>query len=76
MDAEVGFIGGGQYGAKISNGFAASENLDDEGVDISKALESIRQNIKAPATENLGYYELKQYKPWFDECPKLLDQRK
>jgi hypothetical protein len=27
--------------------------------------------------ESLGYYELKQRKPWFDEgCSKLLDQRK
>jgi hypothetical protein len=27
--------------------------------------------------ENLGYYELKQQKPWFDErCSKLLDQMK
>jgi hypothetical protein len=23
--------------------------------------------MKASAMENLGYYELKQYKPWFDE---------
>jgi len=30
-----------------------------------------------PAAENLGYYSLKQHKPWFDEvCSKLLDQRK
>jgi hypothetical protein len=27
--------------------------------------------------ESLGYYELKQHKPWFDEgCSVLLDQRK
>jgi len=45
-------------------------------VDINKAWESIRENIKALATEILGYYELKQHKPWFDnKCPKLLDQR-
>jgi hypothetical protein len=32
--------------------------------------------VKALATESLGYYELKQYKSWFYECSKLLDQRK
>jgi hypothetical protein len=33
--------------------------------------------MKASATESLGYYELKQHKPWFDEeCSKFLDQRK
>jgi hypothetical protein len=27
--------------------------------------------------DNLGYYELKKHKPWFDDgCSKLLDQRK
>jgi hypothetical protein len=27
--------------------------------------------------ESVGYYGLKQHKPWFDEgCSKLLDQRK
>jgi hypothetical protein len=32
---------------------------------------------KISAKENLGYYELKQHKLWFDEgCSKLLDQRK
>jgi hypothetical protein len=29
------------------------------------------------ATESIGYCELKQQKPWFDEeCAKLLDERK
>jgi len=29
------------------------------------------------ATENLGYYKMKQHKLWFDEeCSKLLHQRK
>jgi hypothetical protein len=29
------------------------------------------------AKESVGYYELKQHKPWFDEgCSELLDQRK
>jgi hypothetical protein len=43
-------------------------------VDISRAWESIGENIKASTTENLDYYESKQHKSWFDEkCLKLLD---
>jgi hypothetical protein len=65
-----------QYRVEISNRFAALENLDSE-VDINRASETIRENIKISAKESLGYYELKQHKPWFNEgCPKLLDQRK
>jgi hypothetical protein len=42
-------------------------------MDINKAWESIRENIKASATNSLGY-ELKQHKPWFDEvCSKLVE---
>jgi wobble nucleotide-excising tRNase len=37
----------------------------------------IKENIKISAKESLDYYEMKKYKPWFDEgCSKLLDQRK
>jgi hypothetical protein len=33
--------------------------------------------MKALATESLGYCELKQHEPWFNEdCSKLLDERK
>jgi hypothetical protein len=41
------------------------ENLDDDDVDVdvSRAYESIREYIKASATESLGYYELKGRKP-------------
>jgi hypothetical protein len=35
------------------------KNFDDD--------DSIREDIKASVTESLGYYELKQQKPWFDE---------
>jgi hypothetical protein len=42
------------------------ENLDTE-VDVNKARETIRKNIKISAKESLGYYELKKHKPWFDE---------
>jgi hypothetical protein len=51
------------------------ENLDDD-VDINRAWETIRENIKTSAKVRLGYYELKKHKPWLDEgCSKLLDQR-
>jgi hypothetical protein len=52
------------------------ENSDTE-VDVNRAWETIRENIKISAKEGLGYYELKKHKPWLDEgCSKLLDQRK
>jgi hypothetical protein len=65
-----------QYCVEISNRFTALENLGTEEA-INSALETVRENIKIPAKENLGYYELKKHKPWFDEgWSKLLDQRK
>jgi hypothetical protein len=37
----------------------------------------IRENIKISAEQNLGCYELKKHKPWFDErCSELFDRRK
>jgi hypothetical protein len=39
-------------------------------------LESVRENIKTSAKENIGYQKLKHNKPWFDECSKLIDQQK
>jgi hypothetical protein len=52
---------------------AALEDLDTE----AEIWETIRENIKISAKESLGYYEMKQHKPWFDKgCSKLLDQRK
>jgi hypothetical protein len=63
-----------QYRVEISNRYAALENLDDD-VDINRAWETVRKNIKILAKASLGYHELK--KPWFDEgCSKLLDQKK
>jgi hypothetical protein len=35
------------------------ENLDTE-VDVNRAWELLRENIKISAKENLGYYELKK----------------
>jgi hypothetical protein len=50
------------------------EILDTE-VDINRAWETIRENIKMSANKSLGYYELKN-NLWLDEgCSKLLDQR-
>jgi hypothetical protein len=61
---------------EISNTFAALESLD-ESFDINNAWESIRENIKTSAKDNLGYYRLKNNKPWFDdECSKLIYQQK
>jgi hypothetical protein len=52
------------------------ENSDSE-VDVNRAWETIRENIKISAKESLGYYELKKHKPCFDEESSiLLDQRK
>jgi hypothetical protein len=51
---------------RISNRFTALGSLDND-VDINRASENIRENMKSSATESLGCYELKQHKPWFDE---------
>jgi hypothetical protein len=60
------------------NSFAALAlgNLDAE-VDINSIWETIGEIIKISAKETLGYYKLKEHKPWSDEGhSKLLDQRK
>jgi hypothetical protein len=44
--------------------------------DINRAWENIKENIKTSDKESVGLYELKQHKPWFDECLRSLDQRK
>jgi 50S ribosomal subunit-associated GTPase HflX len=69
-------VGKEQYQVKISNKFAALENLDDD-VNIKRAWETIKQNIKISAKESLGYYKSMQHKPQFNKvCLELLDQRK
>jgi hypothetical protein len=41
------------------------------------ACENVRENVKDSATDSLGYYDLKQHKPWFDnECSLLLYEGK
>ena len=65
-----------QCQTEITNRFAALENLNDN-VDINRAWESIKENIKTSAKESLGLHELEQHLPWFDEeCLGFLDQRK
>jgi hypothetical protein len=55
-----------QYLVEISSRCAALENLHND-VDINRAWETIRVNIKISAKESLSYYELKKQRPWFDE---------
>jgi hypothetical protein len=65
-----------QYGVEISNRFGASEILDAQ-VDINRAWETIRENLKISAKASLGDYELKKHKSWFEEgCSEFLEQRK
>jgi hypothetical protein len=47
-----------KYRIEISNRFATLENLDAEVV-INRVLETIRDNLKISAKENIGYYEYK-----------------
>jgi hypothetical protein len=62
-----------KYQVEISSRFAALERLD-KSFDINNSWESIRENIKTSAKENLGYQKLKRNKPWFDdERSKLID---
>jgi len=47
-----------QFQVKVSNSFAALENLSDSE-DINMAWEIIKENIKTSAKKSLGLYELK-----------------
>jgi hypothetical protein len=61
---------------EVLNRFAALEDFDPEVV-INSVWDSIRENIKISAKDNLGYNEFKKYKPLFnEECSNLLDERK
>jgi hypothetical protein len=65
-----------QYRIEITNRFAASENVSNDG-DINRARKSIKENIKPSANKSLSLHEMKQHKQWFDEeCLGLLDRRK
>jgi hypothetical protein len=52
-----------QYQMKISNRYAALQNLNGTE-DINRALENIKENNKTSVKESLGLYELKQHKPY------------
>jgi 50S ribosomal subunit-associated GTPase HflX len=54
-----------QYQVKVSNRFAALENLNDSK-DTNRAWEYINGNIETSAKESLGLHELKQHIPCFD----------
>jgi hypothetical protein len=60
-----------QFRVEVSNRFAAFELLDEE-VEFNSAWESTRENIKISAKESLGYFELKERKPWFDRLCGLV----
>jgi hypothetical protein len=63
-----------QYQIRISNRSAVLENLNDSK-DINGTRESIKENIKSSAKENLDLYELKQHKSWIDEaCSRFIDK--
>ena len=49
-----------KYQIKISNRFAALENLNDNG-DINRAWGNIKENIKTSSKDSLSLYELKQH---------------
>jgi predicted lipase len=54
-----------QYRNKVSNSFAALENLNDSK-DINRDWENIKEYIKTSAKESLDLQKLKQHKPWYD----------
>jgi len=56
-----------QYQIKISNRFAALENVSNSK-DINRTWDSIKQNTKISAKKSLGLGELQQQIPWFDEA--------
>jgi hypothetical protein len=69
-------VGKEQCHIELSNRVAPLENLVAE-VDINRAWETIRYNIKISAKASPDYYELMKHKPWFNEgCSKSLHQRK
>jgi hypothetical protein len=54
-----------EYQIKISNRFAAFENLNDSQ-DIHRAWKNVKENFKTMAKESLGQYEMKQHNPCFN----------
>jgi len=65
-----------EYQIENTNRFAALDNLND-GEEINRAWENMKENIKTSATESLDLHELEHHISWFDEeCLVFLDQRK
>jgi len=65
-----------KYQIKISNRYAALENLNDSK-NTKRALKNSKENFKTSDNEILGLYKLKQHKLLFnEECLGFLDQRK
>jgi hypothetical protein len=57
-----------KYHIKISNRFATLENLNDD--DECRLQWDVE--IKASATDGLGYYDMKLHKPQYnEECSQL-----
>jgi hypothetical protein len=61
-----------KYCVEVSNRFPALEDLGTE-VDINRAREAIRKNIKLSAKEGLGYYELRKCNTLYEERCSLLN---
>jgi len=59
-----------KYQIKISNRFAALEDLRDSE-DIKRPWKNMKENIKTSAEESLGLNEFKHHKLGFDECLRL-----
>jgi hypothetical protein len=55
-----------KYHVEVSNRFAALGHLGTE-VEINRAWQTIRENIKTSAKESLSFYELKKHKSWYDK---------
>jgi hypothetical protein len=49
-----------KFRVEVSNRFVALEDLHAE-VEINRAWETIRENIKISAKESLGYFECKKH---------------
>jgi hypothetical protein len=53
------------YQVTVTDKSAVMEILENNG-DISRAWDSIRENIKGLAQESLGHCESKHHETWFD----------
>ncbi|KAJ4430447.1 hypothetical protein ANN_22663 [Periplaneta americana] len=67
------------YQVEISNKFATLESSGEveKVLDVNSVWENIRDSIKIAAEQNIGYYETKKKKPWFDEdCCMVVERKK